>query len=124
MCLKREVMMSELMEVFGPWAGIRQVCHYLNIDPSELARRTANGEILAREFDNGSVFYPTPQFLQGQVIDGLKAVLDVLATRGVDQDHVRLWLANSSGDLPSYWDHLRAGRLELVLDAARGATTP
>jgi hypothetical protein len=66
--------MSELIALSGPWAGIRQVCVYLNRNPSELVQMVQNREVLGRRFSDGNTFYPTQQFHNGQVIKGLTSV--------------------------------------------------
>lgn len=111
--------MSDLSEYSGPWAGSRQVCNFLDIDLSELARRTANREVLGRTFSDGSVSYPTGQFVDGQVVEGLAAVLDVLATYDADPNTWTLWMTGSPGGGPTNWELLLAGHVETVLTEAR-----
>lgn len=111
--------MSDLMEYSGPWAGTRQVCNFLGISPSELALRTSNRELLGRTFTDGNVYYPTRQFIDGQIVDGLPAVLDVLSAADADPDAWIIWLSGNAGERATIWELLRAGQVEAVLTRAR-----
>ncbi|GHD46854.1 hypothetical protein D9V29_09230 [Mycetocola manganoxydans] len=107
------------VEYAGPWIGAQRVQDLLHIDTPELARRLANREILGCVFRSGNTFFPSRQFLNGGVVPGLKDVLDLLMEGDPDRETCVLWLAGSPGDGISNWDHLRAGRLQLVLKEAQ-----
>ncbi|MET0843368.1 MAG: hypothetical protein ABWY23_05930 [Mycetocola sp.] len=112
--------MSDLVEYIGPWADASTVRDYLHIDDAVLGRRLENREILGCRFRDNRVYFPIRQFQSGQVIEDLKYVLDVLAT-GIDSPRTwATWLAGIPGDdMITNWEHLRAGRLDLVLTEAR-----
>lgn len=113
--------MSDLAEYRGPWADASAVRDYLRINDAELSRRLENREILGCQFRDREVYYfPTRQFQNGRVVEGLKEVLDVLATGISSPQTWATWLAGMpDDDETTNWELMRTARLDRVLIEAR-----
>lgn len=111
--------MSEWVDYVGPFASTQDVREYLHIDQIELDRRLANHELFGLTFSDGSTYLPTRQFQHGRVVEGLRDVLEILATGPFDATTWATWMAGNPGDGITHWERLRAGELNLVLTEAR-----
>ena len=100
-------------EVSGPFYDTSGLTRWLEISRQALHQRVTRHTVLACPLDDGSVVYPTWQFLDsGATISSLAEVLTTLAEGSDDAWMSALWMRAPSDDLdgdpPSEW--LRQGR--------------
>jgi hypothetical protein len=100
-------------EISGPFYDTSGLSRWLGISRQALHQKVARHAILACPLDDGSVVYPTWQFLDsGATIPSLAEVLATLAEGTDDAWMIALWMRapseNLDGERPSEW--LRKGR--------------
>lgn len=114
-------------DLLGPFYTTRQVAKLLGaVSRQAVADRRRRRTLLALRKADGVVVHPAFQFdEQNRVLEGLPAVLQVLAASGVDEWTLAGWLVSPAGSLegktPIAW--LREGRdpkplLALAQDAS------
>jgi hypothetical protein len=107
------------VEYAGPWTDLPAVCEYLNVTADEVQRMVDQRRLLGCEFRDNKLYFPTRQFMNHGVVNGLSDVLDALAA-GIDSPQVwATWMAALPEDGVSAWELLRTGRLQDVLVEAR-----
>jgi hypothetical protein len=112
-------MASKLVDFAGPWAGLTTVCEYLGITEQQLEQLVEQRQVLGILFRDHRRYFPTRQFHQGQVLEGLPAVLEVLAVGPANEQTWATWLAAPIDGEITGWDLLRAGQLDMLLTEAR-----
>jgi hypothetical protein len=107
----------------GPWVSAASVMEGLQVGRAALAKQRTAHRILGVRFADRTFYYPSRQFRDGRVIDGLRQVLDALAVGSDDPDTWAAWMAGPAdaaepeGD--SMWDLLREGEVDAVVREAR-----
>ncbi|HEX7322018.1 MAG TPA: hypothetical protein VF299_03650 [Mycobacterium sp.] len=95
-------------EVSGPFYDTAGLSRWLEISRQALHQKVARQAMLACPLDDGTVVYPTWQFLDsGATIPSLAEVLATLAAGTDDAWMIALWMRapseNLDGDRPSDW---------------------
>lgn len=113
-------------EIVGPCYTTSSIGRLLGLSEREVSDAAASLQLLALRTSDGMTLYPAFQIWDGQVVEGLAEVLQVLRT-GIDDSWTwAQWLntAVSDGDAAPTRaiDELRAGHLAAVIrDAAYDA---
>ncbi|TFD74876.1 hypothetical protein E3T54_13075 [Cryobacterium sp. Sr8] len=102
-------------ENMGPWATQQAVRDALGVDAAALASLRETRGLVAVEFGR-RIYYPTQQFHEGRVVDGLQSVLIALADGFRSPEAQVAWLAEPAyrGDSRTRWDVLRDGNADDV----------
>jgi hypothetical protein len=109
---------QEYYDRLGPWATGRVVLDALGIKTYGTLRRYRRAnKILGVQFQGGRFFYPVQQFKDGQIVEGLEAVLAALSVGFAEPEAQAGWLGEEAyeGRPESRWDVLRAGHVETVV---------
>jgi hypothetical protein len=111
----------EYYDSLGPWATGRAVCEALDVTHSALGQWRKSHKILGVAFGRkGDYFYPVQQFVDGDVVRGLRDVLIALSTGFRSPEAQAGWLAEPAYEIGGEvrWDVLRSGDVETVVEWA------
>lgn len=109
-------------DAVGPFYDTESVMLLLGgVSKQAVHDRVRRHRLLALRTGSGRLVYPTAQFDEDRVVDGLGAVLAVLAPDDTEAWMVASWLTTADQALHGFTplDALRAGQTDDVIDAAR-----